>query len=448
MGAPLTPIQTTRVIRTVADLLDAFIAKESAVLTAFRNLEHGPLTGEMYEGLTKEVLRRSIFDDLNLRVASGKVDKGDGLSDQIDCMLVEGEGQPIPYTLHGIFQPSQVLAVIEVKKNLYGGDLASAHDNLVSTESQLEENISFDFRSVQGPFRLIARSDLPPLDRLYEAPGGEQALAFNLVRDVLRPVRIMFGYRGFASEKALRNAFITYIEGQLSGPRESRRRLSPASLPSLVLCGRLALVKLNGMPYAARLESDLPYDTLWGRDRWWPLFGSARGQNAIMFLEVLWSRIATRFGLKPSIFGDDLDLEPSNVLLLGKPIDDKGWVYVEHPLSEEQLAGAPKTKSWEPVELTLAQFVVIQILCQHESVSIGSPEFQKHAAQASQSVSEFVEGLVRTGLVFLSPQRKLRLLTFSCQSAILSDGRFVAGENETGRFTAWVNREFERAGRT
>ncbi|WP_420884141.1 DUF6602 domain-containing protein [Rhizobium tibeticum] len=72
----------------------------------------------MYEGLTKDLLNKAIPDGLDLKIVSGFVIDGKGgSSGQLDCMLVRGEGSPVPF-VDGLFQwhVRDVLAVFEVKK--------------------------------------------------------------------------------------------------------------------------------------------------------------------------------------------------------------------------------------------------------------------------------------------------------------------------------------------
>ena len=70
----------------------------------------------MYEGLTAEVLNKSIFGDLNLKVVKNSFIVG--CKTEFDVLLVEGDGEVIPYTERFYFRPEQVIAVIQVKKNL------------------------------------------------------------------------------------------------------------------------------------------------------------------------------------------------------------------------------------------------------------------------------------------------------------------------------------------
>ncbi|WP_413227377.1 DUF6602 domain-containing protein [Bacillus altitudinis] len=63
------------------------------------------------------MLEKSIFENFDLRVVSGQIiNKNKDISSQIDCMIVEGEGRQIPNTNDFIYDISQVIAVIEVKK--------------------------------------------------------------------------------------------------------------------------------------------------------------------------------------------------------------------------------------------------------------------------------------------------------------------------------------------
>ncbi|MER8083592.1 DUF6602 domain-containing protein [Streptomyces sp. NPDC094048] len=85
-------------IRTVADLLSGIIRDELPKLDD-APVKHAPTIGDMYEGLSSDVLNRALPDGLGLRVVSGFARDGHGrLSGQLDCMVVRGEGERLPYT--------------------------------------------------------------------------------------------------------------------------------------------------------------------------------------------------------------------------------------------------------------------------------------------------------------------------------------------------------------
>jgi hypothetical protein len=119
-------------ISTVTDLLEALRHKEVQLLDK-QDITHAPTIGRMYEGLTRKILEKTFPEGLDLRVVSGFITNSRGdLSKQIDCMLVSGEGERIPYTDDYKYHIQNVIAVVEVKKNLYSSDLDSAYKNLIT----------------------------------------------------------------------------------------------------------------------------------------------------------------------------------------------------------------------------------------------------------------------------------------------------------------------------
>ena len=48
----------------------------------------------------------------------------------MDIILAEGQGERLPYTDAHVFNPEQVLAVIQVKKSFNGKEVRDSYDNL------------------------------------------------------------------------------------------------------------------------------------------------------------------------------------------------------------------------------------------------------------------------------------------------------------------------------
>jgi hypothetical protein len=120
-------------IKTVSDFLEEFKAKGLAMIRVNEDIDHPGLIGDMYEGLTHAMLKEAVFQNLDLKIVSGKITNTKGqMTKQIDCMLVKGEGRKLPFTDEWVYHYSQVIAVIEVKKNLFSSDLASSYENLKS----------------------------------------------------------------------------------------------------------------------------------------------------------------------------------------------------------------------------------------------------------------------------------------------------------------------------
>ena len=420
-------------IRSAAELLEAIREKEVAVLDK-HEIKHAPTIGRMYEGLTRTMMDRVIFASLDLRVVEGFIRAPSGkLSAQIDCMVVVGEGEEIPYDEgNSIYPISQVIAVIEVKKTLYSSDLASAYNNLRSVVE------SFDPSVVTGPefrdaWRGIMRTELPTVEEAKDLPFEHQLIYHTLLIESVLPVRIALGYHGFTTEYSLRNAFLNFVEdNETVNPDEMKLGFGPHSFPNLILAGENALVKVNGMPFSAPLTND----------GWWRVYGSMSGNSMGLLLELLWDRISYRFELGAGIFGEDLLREHFTVLVKAKAINRgelKGWQYGFLMVSQEDLEAALKVGPWQPAEIDEHQLVVIGVLSHQEAINVESDaDFLRFLTARNLDRESFVQGLLDTGLFYLDRDKNLRYLTDECATAILSDGRIVAGENKSGRLMRWV----------
>lgn len=114
-------------ITSVAQLIEEFIRKQATLLDE-EELKHAPTIGSMYERLSKAALAKAIPEGAGLRIVDGFVEGHDGaLCPQMDLMLVVGDsGRKVPFTEHYRWPIADVLAVIEVKKTLYGAELVDS----------------------------------------------------------------------------------------------------------------------------------------------------------------------------------------------------------------------------------------------------------------------------------------------------------------------------------
>ncbi len=149
-------------ITKVSSILQGFIDQETKKLDEY-SLRHGPTIGKMYEGLASNVLNRAIPDFLGLEIKSGFIHDGASkITGEIDCMLVKGIGEQIPHTTSYKWHIKDVIAVFEVKKNLYSADLRDAFGHLrdvLETHSQYvlsgKGKETYDISSVERAFSLI-----------------------------------------------------------------------------------------------------------------------------------------------------------------------------------------------------------------------------------------------------------------------------------------------------
>jgi hypothetical protein len=425
-------------IRTVSDILEQFRRAEAERLDA-AGIKHAPTIGAMYEGLTQDILGRALPPGLDLRVVSGfAVDgKGEGTG-QLDCMLVRGEGKPVPYVA-GVFEwhVKDVLAVFEVKKKLFGGDLGDAYEQLRSvtdiSSSWLQSATGSAKFSLAPSMRAYAECTgevAPPPECWHKMDPAKHLILHTIMFDQIAPVRIMLGYFGYSSESGLRRGFAGLLERNLKS-----HGYGPPTLPNLIIGDGVSLVKLSGHPYRSPLR----------KDGYWPIVASSHVNPTILILEAIWTRISYWHAIG-DLFGEDLEVERLSPFLDAKPMISSapesplGWMFCERTMRAKQLAG-PNHEAWEPVYLDAEQFTVVDRLCR-EDVSMNDPELLGFLGRAKRNPEDFFQSLIDTSLV-ARKGNKLTLTTTLCQTVILPDGKFIAAENNNGRLTRWLARTFK-----
>lgn len=412
-------------ISNADELLQQFLAKEVEQLEKAK-IHHPTLIGDMYEGLTKTILDLTIPEQLDLRVVSGLIDDGEKQSKQIDCMLVEGEGKPIPHTSDFVYHIHDVIAVIEVKKNLYSSQLSDGYANLqsvaaIAAPKQLSDGA---FRLFEDAFQSITHTPLPPYNNLGTLPFHVQMIYHTLLMDVNGPLRIIFAYNGFANEGRLRSSFLDFIDA-----RQHNLGYSPGVFPDLIVCKRATLVKLNGMPYAGSLINDF-----------WPFYCSYSGNPLTLLLELIWTRLSYNFELGSALFGEDMQVEVLKPFLLTRCVKTNatlGWEMIEIPLTSQQLAASPTIRKWQPTYVTMSQFTFLNNLFDKGSINTTGHDFIEFVASIGSNATDFIKGLIATNLVLFDGVLVMPA-TKQAQTAILPDGSFVVGENNTGQFSRWI----------
>src|SRR4030067_830219 len=197
-------------IKTIGDLLQALKEYEEQRIASFMPISHGPTIGAMYEGATRKLLDRAIFDGLNLTVSNGFIkNSSNELSKQIDCMIAIGTGLEIPNTNNYIFDISDVIAVVEVKKNLYGSELEDAMDWSRDFQCRIWEPPSNQKNSLlRDAWRSITGQELPEHQNASSLPYPLEMIYHRLVVEFSTPLRIFIGYEGYVSESSFRKGLI------------------------------------------------------------------------------------------------------------------------------------------------------------------------------------------------------------------------------------------------
>jgi hypothetical protein len=369
-----------------------------------------------------------------LQVVTGFATDGAGnLSGQLDCMLVRGEGNQIPYTDSFVWHVKDIIAVIEVKKTLHSADMSDALEQLRSVralESNYRKMAAAEFSgetvNIEPARRAFAETTgrvAPRYEQLNDLPIGDQMIFHTLVTEQTSLIRIVLGLHGFKSELAFRNALVELLQANIGV-----NGFGPGGFPQLIISGNYSLAKANGRPYSCFLV-----------DGAWPFYFSTPVNPLLLLLEFIWTRLDELFNM-PDLWGEDLDLEVARTLLLATFVqggDRRGWDMQFVRPSKEELSSVPTEEPWSPVFVSLEEFVILQRLCVEGSVSMDDADFLAWLKNRGIQPESLRDRLLQTGLVATQGQ-ELQLITTECQCVILPTGEFVAAENNTGRLTRWI----------
>lgn len=419
-------------IKTVADLLEQLREKEAGIL-AKQAVKHGPTIGSMYEGLTKDVLGRAIPPNLGLAVTSGfVVDSCGNRSKQADCMVTCGPGEGIPYTDGADVHIDDVVAVIEVKKNLYSSDLESGYWNLASLRVLDTDGSSRSIHLLRDAFQSITRHAYPEDKEQLEAYSDQIQMIFHaLAVDLMYPARIIFGYNGFASENSLRESFARLLDRGI--PDNPAKRLSPARLPVLICCGSRILFKANGMPFHAPLQDD----------GFWPIYSSTTINPLEMLLEVVWTRLSYEGRLSGEVFeGSDVAVAAHRFLDVHplKLPTSWGWEYRYCGKLPKRLDGLRNEVRWEPTLIDHVQQAILLRAQEDGFVDLSAEDNVSYLNDNGYTPETMTESLNALGLAARVGDH-LRLLKEDCAIVMMPDGRIAVGEDSSGQLTNWIMEE-------
>ena len=345
-------------IETTYQLLAAMKDRGVEKIEPYLGIGHNPIIGDMYEGLTKKLMEKAVFKDFDMHVVSGKITNKSGeFSRQIDCMIVIGPGNKIPFTNEYIYEINSVIAVVEVKKNLFSSELSSAYDNLRSVVDIATPDKDIRINLLRDAFTGISKTELPEYEQVSELEERLQLLYHSLIVECALPLRVIFGYDGFADEFSLRSKFIEFISQHGSSAEHKIRGFGATSLPNLIIVNENSLIKTNGMPYA--ITSNEIEDYCW--------IASYRRNPMLIFLELLWTRLTYFYDVPTSKFGDSMNEEVLAPLLLARGTMN-GWNYIPIPYSKKELANMDQDSSWLPTVVSKAEYILLNQLCFEGSV--------------------------------------------------------------------------------
>lgn len=294
-------------VRDVAKLLEEFLKYEQEKVESF-NMPHMPTLGEAYEEITIQGLNKKYVlpDVYDLRVVKGFIKVGEiQLSQQIDCMLVYGEGIKYGLTDKYIYDVSNVLVIFEVKKNLTKESLVEALIHLSEIKSQFygyiddlinRNNIGIDLALFSLHLSYLIGYRIEKIEEIAYLDPTQKNIASTLLVEMLMPLTIVHSYEGYKRVGDLRNAIEDTFN--LIDDHNSQRGVRVLDFPTLITNNKLGVLKALGMPYWAQLDEE-------NVGKWWSYLASYNSNSAIILLELLWAKISLHLNISFD-FEDDL----------------------------------------------------------------------------------------------------------------------------------------------
>ena len=352
----------------------------------------------------------------------------------MDCLLVVGEGINISFTNQYKYHIKDVIAVMQVKKNLYANDMDSSYQNLRSVIDVSEPRDGEEFMShlQRDAYKLLMSKELPKREKLSLLTDRENIIYHFLLMEAFHPLRIVIGYYGYKDELSLREGFVNKLEEKVkTGPTKG---YSPGSFPNLYICGDYSIIKTNGMPFGSPFLK---------RDFYWPLLLTSNKNPINNLLELIWTRLSYKFKIGSSIFGDDFQLDAFHPLLFCKERkmnnDNWGWEYSYNNIPKELLDKPLTPLEWKPLEVSRNQFILLNLLLKLGEVDYeNDKKFKDLINRENIDLKKLIEELENERIIYCE-DNKIKLLTDELL-VIEFKGKIYAGENKSGEMTHFVNK--------
>lgn len=322
---------------------------------------HMPTLGSAYEEITKQGIYQdfAIPKGLDLRVVSGFISiGGEMLAEQIDCMLVHGQGERYGLTQQYKYDINNVLCIFEVKKNLRKADYVDALHHLAKIRRKFADN--FEERLINEGYKpditnarrrfsqltgKVAPEEYLDIHHLSKADG---ILFYALVQESLSPITIIHGYEGYKTESGLRSAFLDILEEAW----KNGAGWGIPSIPTIVTSNNFCLIKGSGIPFLV----------VQNKNEWVSVF-STRHNSAKLILELIWSKIGEYFNAKMP-WNDGLHMDSVQPLLIAeaREVDEAaGWAYRTVEFNEKHMVRGDDNL-WSPSRLGKAELSAINIM--------------------------------------------------------------------------------------
>ena len=418
-------------IKSLSELLRNIQAAEAERLNEHR-ITHGPTIGSMYEGLTKELVDKVLPPQLDIRVVDGFIEGIDRkLSPQADILVVRGEGEQVPHTRSYIYPIQKVLAAFEIKKSLGG---VALDDAMVKMGAVLElhrkgTELPGEEINLQPAVRSFALTTghWPQSDESAAKLRDGLPAIFDMFKlEQTAPLRIIWGYGGYKSEKSLRTGFV----GRMNAAAD-KSNYGPMRLPSLIVAGENSLVKMVGQPYSSQMVNG-----------WWNILTSNAENPVRLLLELLWTKIGLAVGVNFPM-DDTLNMERLAAFLAVRfHMKEKEVVRTEFQhieLTKKQLQSL-STAEWSPDDQGLNE--VVLMMQAGRSIDIADEGLRRFSADEGFDLLQIVNGLVERRQLAWTSETTLRPTHATSIAAFSPDGSISMASNPD-LMGLWMNKKFK-----
>lgn len=406
-------------INTIKDLLESLRIQGVNEISSFLDIKHGPTIGDMYEGLTKEMMNKAIFKNLDLKVCSGFIfNEETESSKQIDCMIVVGDGIKIPFSEIYKYNINQVIAVIEVKKDLFGKEMDLAYKNLLSVKNIVKPDHGMTIDILEQAYENVTGRKLPDQQELDKMTEEEQYLYHALVVEAYMPIRIIFGYGGFSTEKSFREVFMEYISKKFKV-----KGYGVTSIPSLIIAGERSILKTNGIPFAISNKNQKLGE--------WYALGSANKAPIFFLLYLIWTRLYYLFPDLPEEIFDNTEIT-INPLMKAKGRKE-GW---EYTFIETELEDSNE-KLWKPFEITLMSNVLLKMIEKGYTITLNNELMIEECKKNGEDYNEVISDLLYKRIIYVNNDI-IGILSDNWMTVIYN-GKYYFGDNFNNRMVQWYN---------
>ncbi|NWD71176.1 hypothetical protein HX870_26615 [Pseudomonas gingeri] len=418
-------------LKMLADAFKAIMDREKAILND-SEVKHGPTIGDMYEGLTRSLLEGLGLAELGLKVVSGFMRAGSTRSGQLDCMVVMGEGEKLPYLERYVYPARQVLAVLEIKKNLYTDQFENAYGQLADVfriatlDLELQEkdgSLEFSVLRPALEFMKVFKKRPPHYDERGFLPFHEKIVYQWLVKEHVAPLRIAIGYYGFKKHSSMRKVVGDFYE---AGSDKSGAR--GLEMPNLVISEDTSILKTTGIPYSGD----------WHDEAGWLWLCSSEENPALLLLEFLFDQIERVLGVTINR-GEDMHLEANKPLVSTFPaLIESGVAVLYHTIVPADAGcGGNIEGQWSPYSLSLEEKELLELMAERGELSVHGKVVRSFVLRHSLvDIESFVERMLKCGVV-LRTDNSLTVYPNVVIVKVLNE--LYCADNSGNRFAQWVN---------